>query len=187
MPRSLPGLVTGLRSTNTSPAVGSSNPAMMRSSVDFPQPEAPIRHTNSPSRIVRSTRASASISASPAMKRLVTPRIARRVWGGSLAMMLRAPAQKPVRDHDDDPVGQESERSDHDHAGHHKIGARERPAIHDHRTKAGRHAGHLADDDQDPREAMRNAKAVDDCRERGRKHDLAEHRRAGAAEHRGSL
>src|SRR6266481_1791794 len=150
MPRSLPGPAIGLPLTSTSPVVGSSKPAMMRSSVDFPQPEAPIRQTNSPSAIVRSTRASASMSSSPAVKRLVAPRIASRVWRTMSAMMLRAPAQQPVGERDDDPVGEKAERADDDHAGDHQIGARERAPVHDHRAEPGRHAGHLADHDQDP-------------------------------------
>ena len=48
MPRSLPGPVMGLPSTETSPVVGSSKPATIRSNVDLPQPEAPIRQTNCP-------------------------------------------------------------------------------------------------------------------------------------------
>src|SRR5262245_42910547 len=151
MPRSLPGLVTGLPDTVTSPAVGSSKPATMRSKVDLPQPEAPIRHTNSPCPIVRSTRASASISPSPTAKRLVTPRIDSSGWRMRSAMVLWAPAQQTVADHHDDAVGDETAGADHDHSGHHQIGARERASVHDHRAEAGRHAGHLADDDQDPR------------------------------------
>ncbi len=78
MPRSLPGPVTGLPSISTCPVVGSSNPAMIRSSVDLPQPDAPIMQTNSPFEIVTSTGASASTSSSPTVKRLVTPRTVKR-------------------------------------------------------------------------------------------------------------
>src|SRR4051794_34014614 len=112
MPRSLPGPVIGFPLTSTSPVVGSSKPATMRSRVDLPQPDAPIRQTNSPSSMVRSTRARASISSSPAAKRLLTPRIASRVSREKLAMMLRAPAQQPIRDHDDDPIGEKAQRAD---------------------------------------------------------------------------
>ena len=90
-----PGPVIGLPSTKTSPVVGSSKPATMRNSVDLPQPEAPIRQTNSPSRDVTSMRASASISSSPTGKRLVTPRMTTCGRSGS-GMMLRAPAQHAV-------------------------------------------------------------------------------------------
>src|SRR5215510_3716018 len=132
MPRSLPGPVTGLPCTVTSPLVGSSKPATMRSKVDLPQPDAPIRQTNSPRAMVRSTRASASISPSPTAKRLVTPRIASSGWRTASGMVLRAPAQQAVRDHHDDAVGDEAAHADDDHAGHHQVGARERAAVHDH-------------------------------------------------------
>src|SRR6266545_507252 len=156
MPRSLPGPVMILPWVATSPVVGSSKPAMIRSSVDLPQPKAPIKQTNSPLSMPRSMRASASISPSPTRKRLVTPRNANRFRFMPSRMVLRAPAQHPVADHHDDPVGDESAHADHDHAGHHKVGARERAAVHDHRAEPGRNAGHLADHDQDPGEAVRD-------------------------------
>src|SRR5262245_32247591 len=117
MPRSLPGPVTGLLLTVTSPDVVSSKPATMRSKVDLPHPEAPIRQTNSPSRMVTSMRARASISSSPTVKRLVTPRTASWARLATSGMVLRAPAQHAVGDHDNDPVGDEPHGTDHDHAG----------------------------------------------------------------------
>src|SRR5215470_14799105 len=162
MPRSLPGPVTGLPSTRTSPVVGSSKPATMRSKVDLPQPDAPIRQTNAPGSIATSIRPSASISPSPTWKRLLTPRII--TWGRASGMVLRAPLQHAIADHHDDAVGDEAADADHDHAGHHQVGARERAAVHDHRAEAGRHAGHLADHDQDPGKAMGDAQPVEDRR-----------------------
>src|SRR5271169_1933921 len=103
-------------SIETSPVVGSSKPAMTRSSVDFPQPDAPIRQTNSPFGMLRSTGASASISPSPTAKRLVTPRIFNVPEWIALFTVLRAPAQQAIADRDDDPVGDESARADDDHA-----------------------------------------------------------------------
>src|SRR5262249_43595986 len=147
MPRSLPGPVIGLPSEATLPVVGSSKPATMRSSVDLPQPDAPIRQTNCPESIATSTGASASISSSPTAKRLVTPRIANGVRRMS-AMVLRAPAQHAVGDHHDDAVGDEAHGADHHHAGDDEIGARQGAAVHDDRAETGRHAGHLADHDQ---------------------------------------
>jgi len=47
-------------------------------------------------------------------------------------------------------------------SGHHQVGARERAAVHDHRAEPGGHAGHLADHDQDPGEAVRDAQSVED-------------------------
>src|SRR5215813_9687874 len=129
MPRSLPGPVTGLPWTVTSPLVGSSKPATMRSKVDLPHPDAPIRQTNSPHAMVRSTRASASISPSPTGKRLVTPRIDSSGWRSWSGMVLRAPAQHAVADHHDDAVSDEPAQADDDHAGDDEIGARQRAAV----------------------------------------------------------
>src|SRR5579863_3119294 len=161
MPRSLPGPVTGLPSIATSPVVGSSKPAMMRSSVDFPQPEAPIMQTNSPFGMARSTGASASTSSSPTAKRLVTPWMVR-VSVCPLLTVLRAPTQETIADRHDDAIGDKAASADHDHAGDHEIGARQRAAIHHHRAKAGRNAGHFADHDQDPGEAVRDPQATED-------------------------
>src|SRR5262245_45769830 len=147
MPRSEPGPVIGLPCADTPPVVGSSKPATMRKSVDLPQPEAPIRQTNSPASMLTSIGASASISSSPTAKRLVTPRIASSVRRAS-AMVLRAPAQHAVGDHHDDAVGDEAHGANHDHAGDDEVGARQRAPVHDDRAEAGRHAGHLADHDQ---------------------------------------
>src|ERR1041384_7367772 len=165
MPRSLPGALTRAPRTVTSPVVGSSKPATMRSKVDFPQPEAPIRQTNCPLSIARSTRASASISSSPTAKRLVTPRIASTGARASF-MVLWAPAQHAVADLHDDAVGHEPAHPDDDHAGDHEVGARERAPVHDHRAEPGRHAGHLADHDEDPGKAVGDAPPVEDCRQR---------------------
>ena len=52
-PRSGPGPVISLSSTSTPPSVGGSRPATIDSTVDLPQPEWPIRQTNSPLRDAR--------------------------------------------------------------------------------------------------------------------------------------
>src|SRR3954453_1305883 len=129
MPRSLPGPVIGFSSTRTSPVVGSSKPAMIRSMVDFPQPEAPIRQKNWPRTMLRSMRPSASTSPSPMMKRLLTARTITRPCLLS-GMVLGAPLQQAVADEHDGTVGQEPAHADHDHAGDDEVGARERAPIH---------------------------------------------------------
>src|ERR1044071_2400431 len=48
-------LVMSSPSISTLPELTVSSPAMMRSSVDLPQPEGPTKTTNSPSAILRST------------------------------------------------------------------------------------------------------------------------------------
>ena len=47
MPRSLPGPITGLPCSSTSPPECSSSPARMRTRVDLPQPDGPTTHRNS--------------------------------------------------------------------------------------------------------------------------------------------
>ncbi|SHL31024.1 hypothetical protein SAMN05443637_12431 [Pseudonocardia thermophila] len=59
----------------TVPSVGCSNPAMMRSSVDFPQPLAPTRATNSPDGMDRSTPASAPTAPFAVVQVLPSPEI----------------------------------------------------------------------------------------------------------------
>ena len=56
--------------SDTSPSVGESSPAMMLSSVDFPQPDGPITATNSPGLTVKSTPRSARTGAPSDSKRL---------------------------------------------------------------------------------------------------------------------
>src|ERR1700751_2811799 len=135
MPRSLPGPVIALPYIATLPVVGSSKPATMRSSVDFPQPDAPIMQTNSPVGIDRSTGAKASSSPSPTAKRLVTPRMVKMSWAAASLTVLRTPTEQTVADRDDDPVGDETAGTDDDHAGDHEVGARKRPAVHHHRSE----------------------------------------------------
>ena len=63
-----------------SPEDGAISPAMMRSSVDLPEPERPSRPTISPERIVRSTFSSTSRSSPlPFGKDRQTPRMSRRL------------------------------------------------------------------------------------------------------------
>src|SRR5688572_15393586 len=138
---------------------------MIRSKVDLPQPDAPIRHTNSPLSIVRLICRNASTSSVPIWKTLFSSRIARNGRRGVLlSMMLRAPAKDTVADRDDDAVGREACDADHDHAGDDEVGPRKGAPVHDDRAEARRHAGHLADDDEYPREAVREPQPVENAR-----------------------
>src|SRR4051794_6651040 len=161
---------------------------MMRSSVDLPHPEAPIRQTNSPFSITRFTLRNASTCSLPIMKVLPTSWTARNdLRGAMLSTMLRAPAQDAIVERDDQPVGRKAGETDDDHAGDHEVGAGQRASVHDHRAEPRRHASHLAHHDEDPREAVREAEPVENARGRGRQHDLAEHAGAVATEHRSRL
>ena len=59
-PRSAPGFVIFLPSTNTPPEVGSASPAICLKSVVFPQPDGPIRLTKLPAGMSRLTPFSAA-------------------------------------------------------------------------------------------------------------------------------
>src|SRR5258708_18767121 len=157
----------------------------MRRSVDLPQPEAPIRQTNSPLPTISSTLCSASMRSLSMTNVLLTS----RTWmnGRRSTMMLRAPAQDVIVQRHDQPVAQEPGDADDDHAGDHEVGARQRPAIHDHRAETRGYAGHLADHDQDPGEAVAQAQPGEDARQRGGQDDLAEQAGSGARQHDGSL
>src|SRR5690242_11239573 len=95
----------GWRSIITSPAVGSSNPARMRSRVVLPQPEGPSSEKNSPRRISNDT----SSTAFTEPKDLETPWMemilslcAIGLECSRLAGLHAAAAQPFRRDHDDD-------------------------------------------------------------------------------------
>ena len=62
MPRSRPGPVTGLPSSKTSPELGSSSPARIRTRVDLPQPDGPTTQRNSRRCVTKLMSFSASVS-----------------------------------------------------------------------------------------------------------------------------
>src|SRR5712672_851977 len=109
---------------------------MMRSRVDLPEPEAPIRQTNSPLSISRSTWWSASTRSPPIRNVLLTSVILRN--GRRSTIVLRAPAQDVVVDRDDGPVAEEAGDADDDHAGDDEVRARQGAAVHDDGAQAGR-------------------------------------------------
>src|SRR3954471_20755876 len=165
MPRSGPGPVIGEPYISTAPAVAVSKPAMIRSSVDFPQPEAPIKQTNSPFDIVRLTSRNASTVCSPMLKRLLKPLMASvgRALRCSAAsgMMLRAPCEQPVVERNDRAVGQKPGQPDDDHPGDDEIGARQSAAVHDHRAQAFGHTRHFTDHNENPGEAVAQPQAIE--------------------------
>src|SRR3984893_12583395 len=146
------GSAIGLPRIRASPGGGCSKPAMIRSRVDLPQPDAPIRQTNSPLAIEGLASERAWIVWSCSWKTFET-RLISTMGPAVSAMMVGAPAQQAVADQHDDPVGEIARDTDHDHAADHQLGARQRAAVHDDRTQALRHAGHLADHDDEPCQA----------------------------------
>src|SRR5262245_15090277 len=147
MPRDGSGPSIGLPHISAWPDEGCSKPAMMRSRVDLPQPEAPIKQTNSPLAMVSEASDSAWIVCSCSWNCLNTRSIRMIGIDASAIAVARAPAQQAIADADDDAVRNVARQPDHDHAADHEIGARQRARIHDDGTQALRHAGHLADHD----------------------------------------
>src|SRR5262245_23986472 len=188
MPRSGPGPATGLSWTRTVPAVAVSKPAIMRSRVGLPQPEAPSRHTNSPVPTTRSMSPRAATRPFPTSKVFDSPSMRSR---GALSareivasdMMLRAPAQQAVVHQHDDAVRKKAGNPDHDHAADDEIRARQGPPVHDDGAEPLGDTGHFADDDQDPGESEAEPEAVEDARRRRRQDHGAEQLGAAAAEH----
>src|SRR5258708_2287474 len=141
MPRLGSGPSIGLPHIKASPDVGCSKPAMIRSSVDLPQPDAPIRQTDSPLWTARFASLSAWIVWSCNWKTLETP-FSSTIGVVASAMMVGAPAQQAVADRNHHAVGQVTGDTDDDHATDHQLGARQRAPIHDHRAEALRYPRH---------------------------------------------
>src|SRR3981189_1325678 len=111
MPRLGPGPVIPTPHTRTAPWVAFSKPAAMRSSVDLPQPDVPIRQMNSPFLTRRLAPRKASIDR-PFWENILPTLFSSRV--GTLAMR-RAPGQQPPSDQHHQLVGEKAESADHDH------------------------------------------------------------------------
>src|SRR5471032_1356991 len=184
MPRPRSGPAIGLPHISAWPNEGFSKPAMMRSNVDLPQPDAPIRQTNSPLAIDRFAPLSAVIVWSCSLKILETSLISTM---GSSAMMVGTPAQEAIADGHDHAVREVARDADHDHAADDELGARKRAPVHDHCAEALRHAGHLADHDDEPRETKAEAQPGEDRGNGSWQHDLVELGIAPASQHRGGL
>src|ERR1700743_456422 len=122
MPRLGPGPEIGMPHIRLSPLVACSKPAAMRSSVDLPQPEAPIRQMNSPLRTRKFAPRSASIEPPPCA--YIFPAFFISPMGIDLSAMRRAPGEQTAADPHHELARQEAEEADHDHAGYHDLGAR---------------------------------------------------------------
>src|SRR5882724_11816464 len=135
MPRSGAGPRIGLSHISALPRVAVSNPATMRSNVDLPQPEAPIRQTNSPLLTRRFASRSASMRSPLNSNCLVKP-LSSRI-GTVASDIVRAPAQQPAAEPHHDAIGDETRNADHDHAGDDNLRSRKLPRFHDDRAQAG--------------------------------------------------
>src|SRR5262245_39568965 len=162
MPRFGAGPSTGMPHMSASPRVACSKPATMRSSVDFPQPEAPMRQMNSPLRTLRLTSRSASMRWPCSSNCLLTPLMS--MIGRPLSPMVGAPAQQPAAEQHHQPVGDEAGHADDDHPRDDDLGARELARLHDDGAEAGLHAGHLAYHDDHPGEAETEPQPGEDGR-----------------------
>src|SRR5690349_15085073 len=111
-PRSPPGLVTGLPSIVTRPAVAGSRPAMMRRKVVLPQPLGPTSEMNSPGATERSIARSAS-SVSNRLSRAETASLAVIRSPCSVARPRHELAFEPAEPRRHGDAGDRQ----HDHAG----------------------------------------------------------------------
>src|ERR1041385_2959771 len=125
MPRSGAGPSIGRSHIKALPRVAVSKPATMRSKVDLPQPEAPIRQTNSPLLMRRLASRSASMR-SPLNSNCLLKPLSSRI-GIVASDMVRAPAKEPATEPLHEAVGDEARDADHDHAGDHDLGSRQLP------------------------------------------------------------
>src|SRR5262245_4265036 len=113
MPRSGAGPSIGFPHISALPRVAFSKPATIRNSVDLPQPEAPIRQTNSPLLTLRCASRSASMR-SPLNSNCLLSALSSRIGVAALAMG-RTPAQQSAADPHDQAVGDEAGHADDDH------------------------------------------------------------------------
>src|SRR5215212_2983458 len=115
MPRSGAGPSIGRSHIRALPRVALSKPATMRSNVDLPQPEAPIRQTNSPLFTFRFASRRASMRSPLNSNCLVRP-LSSRI-GTVASDIVWAPAQQAAAKPHHDAVGEEARNADHDHSG----------------------------------------------------------------------
>src|SRR6476646_5957396 len=98
------------------PAVGWSKPALMLSSVDFPQPDGPLATTNSPLRICRLMSCSTLFSpASFVTKVRSSPSQETITSGFCMDARFPVPAKHNGLDRQNDAVGQEAHEAERDH------------------------------------------------------------------------
>src|ERR1044071_10182662 len=128
MPRSGAGPAIGLSHIKALPRVAVSKPATMRSKVDLPQPEAPIRQANSPLLTRRFASRSASMR-SPLNSNCLLKPLSSRI-GTVASDMVRAPTQQSTAEPHHQAVGDEARDADHDHAGNDNLGPRQLPRFH---------------------------------------------------------
>src|ERR1041385_5465784 len=125
MPRSGAGPSIGFFLIKALPPVAVSKPGTRSSKVDVPQPEAPIRQTNSPLLTRRFASRSASMR-SPLNSNCLLRPLSSRI-GTVASDMVRAPAKEPATEPHHEAVGDEARDADHDHAGDHDLGSRQLP------------------------------------------------------------
>src|SRR5262245_9646495 len=142
MPRSAPGASTRRPSSSTSPALGASSPATMRSSVLLPQPLGPRIVMKSFSATSRSVACSANV----APKRRSTARTDRiALIEPASSPELRPWEQAPVAPLEGE-VADQPDQADHDDAEDDLVGRQQGLAVGDHVADAARRADQLGDD-----------------------------------------
>src|SRR5471032_3064312 len=167
------------------PEVAVSSPAIIMSSVDFPQPERPSRQTNSPSSPTKSMPRSASTDSVLPGKILPTPThsMKRFILGCSFRVGREAllPAADIGAREPHQLVGQQADRADHDDARHDEIGAEGELGVQDHVAQARLHRDHLGGHHGEPSRADRQPQAGEDGVQRGGQNNVAHHQHLARA------
>ena len=139
-----------------SPAVGSSSPPTIDSSVDLPQPEAPSRQTSSPRRRAGRPRRARTTSAAPARNTLTRRRPPARldVSGGvarsGRARHGRAHGDVHVAQPAQEQVAAQADHPEHDQQGEHRVDGAEPLGADDLVRQALLRGEQLGDDEHQP-------------------------------------
>lgn len=150
MPRSRPGPLISTPFISALPPEGSSSPAKIRSSVDFPHPEGPTMQTNSFSFTERLTskRAATSLPRSDA-KCLPKPSILRRLLSFIIPSPVQTlPLKRAALHQHEDRVDQDPHDADGDHPRDDDVRLRHRVGVRDEVPDPGDAAGHHLGGDQ---------------------------------------
>src|SRR5258708_4749760 len=197
MPRSRPGPVTGVPFTSTSPLSGWSRPAMMRRTVDFPQPGGPSRTRNSPTSRPSAAKAFSTSKLTSSSARIVSPcglrklrltlrraililfsmRLGRHGDSRSHGRASRvggpggfAPREQAVLDERQQAAEQERSDPDGDNTGENALEIHYLPRRLQHIADAFARIDHLGQDHVGPADIVQNPERAKDRRERSAEH-----------------
>src|SRR5262252_6376720 len=170
MPRSAPGPVTSVPSRRTRPVVGWSSPAIMRRSVDLPQPEGPGGQRKSLSATRSEVGSLARVGGPPRTpgKVRLSPSMASV---GTREDSGEAPGEQPVIQRLEEIIGDQPHHADDHDAEDDLARVEESLAVRDHVPDPARGADELGHDDVGPCPAEHETQRLRDVgRTRGQEH-----------------